>query len=116
VGKPRQGTISITCEKKQSRMVITVRDNGRGLDADAIRQKAKDLPAFATIDVSSLSDAQAMALIFKTGFSTAKVAALDAGRGVGLALVKTRIEENGGQLKVRTGKGKYTEFEISVPT
>jgi two-component system chemotaxis sensor kinase CheA len=115
-GKPRQGTISITCEKKESRMVIIVRDNGRGLDADLIRHRAKDLPAFAATNLAALTDAQAMSLIFKPGFSTSRTATLDAGRGVGLSLVKSRIEENGGQLKVRTGKGKFTEFEISLPT
>ncbi len=115
-GKPRQGTISITCEKKESRMVIVVRDNGAGLDADAIRGRAKTLPAFVKMNVESLNDAQAMALIFQPGFSTARTTTLNAGRGVGLALVKNRIEENGGRLKVRTGKGKYTEFEISLPT
>jgi two-component system chemotaxis sensor kinase CheA len=115
-GKPRQGAIIIGCEKKQSRLVVTVRDNGHGLDADAIRAQARTLPAFADVDVAGLNDAQAMSLIFKPGFSTVGTATLAAGRGVGLALVKRRVEEAGGQLKVRTGKGKYTEFEISLPT
>jgi two-component system chemotaxis sensor kinase CheA len=115
-GKPKQGTIVIGCEKRQSRLWVTVRDNGRGLDPEAIRERAKTLPEFAKLDLAGLSDGQVMSLIFKPGFSTSASASLAAGRGVGLALVKRRVEEAGGQLKVRTGKGKYTEFEISLPT
>ncbi len=115
-GKPQRGNIVIGCEKRQSRLRITVRDNGTGLDPGAIRERAKSLPAFADLDLDRLTEAQAMSLIFRPGFSTSMTATLDAGRGVGLSLVKRRIEEAGGLLKVRTGKGKFTEFEISLPT
>ena len=72
--------------------------------------KAKTLPIFSGTDVNSLTDAQVMALIFKPGFSTTRVANLDAGRGVGLSLVKNRIEESGGNLKVRTGKVPWSPW------
>ncbi|MBN2351643.1 MAG: Hpt domain-containing protein [Spirochaetales bacterium] len=115
-GKPQRGNIVIGCEKRQSRLRVTVRDNGGGLDPNAIRERAKTLPAFANLDLDKLSEGQVMSLIFKPGFSTSAAATLDSGRGVGLSLVKRRVEEAGGLLKVRTGKGKFTEFEISLPT
>jgi len=115
-GKPRNGMIQVSCEKRNSRIWVTVRDDGAGLDPDVIRHKAKSLPAFASLALDTLSDAQTVGLIFKPGFSTASQATLAAGRGIGMSMIKKRIEEHGGQLKVRSAKGKYTEFEISLPT
>jgi len=116
LGKPPQGLIQLGCEKREGKIHITCRDNGQGLDPQTIKQKAQNLEAFQGLPLDSFNDLQLISLIFKPGFSTTSSVNLASGRGIGLSLIKQRLEDYSGELKVRTTKGKFTEFEIILPT
>lgn len=103
-------------KKKDGKIHLTCRDNGQGLDPQVIKQKAQTLEAFQNLPLDSLTDLQLISLIFKPGFSTTSTVDFASGRGIGLSLIKQRLEEYNGELKVRTAKGKFTEFEIILPT
>lgn len=114
--KQRIGTISIATERQDGNLTITFRDDGRGFDADKIRARAKQLAMFQNTDIDSLSNSQVIALVFREGFTSSDTATMHSGRGVGLRLVKNKIEAGGGTFKIRSAKDKYSEFVISFPT
>ncbi|MFA6507777.1 MAG: ATP-binding protein, partial [Treponemataceae bacterium] len=113
-GKSAEGRISLVMQWGPDSLTIKYMDDGQGLNARAIREKAKTIPEFAE-NADSL-DANALAkLIFRPGFSTASGTDLSAGRGVGMALVRRRVSEAGGKLTVKSSPGKYLEFAITLP-
>jgi len=113
-GKPEEGRISLSLAWGADSLTIRYQDDGKGLDAKAIREKARGIPEFAET-ADSLDANEIAKLIFRPGFSTAKGSDLSAGRGVGMALVKRRIGEAGGKLAVKSTPGKYLEFAITLP-
>lgn len=113
LGKEKIGTIQLTAKTQGSTLVIQLSDNGKGLDFDAIAKKAliKDL-----IKEDQSKDKSVLTkIIFSSGFSTAEQADMYAGRGVGLNLVKDRVKELGGTIKLQSEKGKGTKFIITLP-
>ncbi|MBN1648195.1 MAG: Hpt domain-containing protein [Spirochaetales bacterium] len=114
-GKTAQGNLNVSTDRSGSELRISVTDDGRGIIPARILEAAGKMKSFAGKDLSGLSGGQVMALIFHPGFSTKSSSDLAAGRGIGMSLIKTRIEEAGGKLKVRTAPGKYTEFNIIFP-
>ena len=100
---------------EDGKLTLYFKDDGRGLNAQTIKQKAKTIAAFKNMDLDSMSDQKVLSLIFHPRFSTAKQATLAAGRGIGLNLIKSTIEQNGGNLKVRSARGKFCEFIITLP-
>lgn len=109
------GEIKIQLEETPGQLVLTYRDDGRGFDLGAIRKKALENPVFAQMDVAHMDEAHLAKLVFHPGFSTAPGTTYSAGRGIGLSLVKHRVEESGGTIKVRFLPGKFTEFIIKMP-
>ncbi len=91
-------------------MEVLFQDDGRGLDLDRIRQRALEL-----FGNKALSDDQAAQVIFEPGFSTAAITTGDAGRGVGLDLVKGRVESLGGMILVHSEPGVFCAFQIVLP-
>ncbi|MEW6218164.1 MAG: ATP-binding protein [Thermodesulfobacteriota bacterium] len=112
-GKDQQGLLAIWARREDERLILTVADDGRGLDCAAIRRKAVErglIPAAADLD-----DAAIRALIFAPGFSTAEAVTKVSGRGVGMDVVRAAIEGSGGRIQIESEPGRGTTFELVVP-
>ncbi len=114
-GKPQKGTLSLSASQEGNFVVITVSDDGKGLDRDAIIKKASSLGLIPPEKISSLTESQIHQLIFAPGFSTAETVSDLSGRGVGLDVVKKNIERIGGTVMVRSVKGKGTTILLRIP-
>ena len=112
LSKRGKGTIVVSAEQDRGEVVFKVSDDGAGLDVKKIRKKAIERKIISKTAV--LSDAEITELIFKQGFSTVDLT-LGAGRGIGLDVVKSTIEEIGGTLQVQSTAGKGSEFTFRVP-
>jgi two-component system chemotaxis sensor kinase CheA len=95
-------------------VVLRVSDDGRGVDAELIARAAAERGLVAA--GARVTEEQALRLIFRPGFSTAARASLVSGRGVGLEVVERAVEEAGGEVRVRTRRGRGTTFELRLPT
>jgi two-component system chemotaxis sensor kinase CheA len=107
-GKPAQGEIRLHVRQAGPDVIITIRDDGRGVDVARVRAKAGVAPGAST-------DGAALQLIFRTGLSTAEEVTDVSGRGVGLDVVRTNVEAVRGRIEVNSRPGAFTEFTISVP-
>ncbi|OHD19662.1 MAG: hypothetical protein A2Y38_11810 [Spirochaetes bacterium GWB1_59_5] len=112
-GKPPAGTITMKAQHAGAFVRISVSDDGEGLDREKILQKAIERGLVASD--TRLTDDEIDQLIFKPGFSTADVVSSVSGRGVGLDVVKTAIDQLGGILTVHSWIGKGTEFNLDIP-
>lgn len=112
-GKPAKGTIRLGARRERGEVVIEVEDDGAGINIDNIRAKAISEGLISPED--PLTRAQVASLIFRPGFSTASEVTDIAGRGVGMDIVKSTIEEVSGNIQIRTKKGVGTKFIIRVP-
>ena len=113
-GKSAQGTISINAAYRGDRIAITVKDDGRGLDLEKIQTRARQL-GLITPDSQGRNKRDLIQLIFQSGFSTAEELTDLAGRGVGMDVVKTNLEQIGGTIEVDTLPDVGTTFTIAVP-
>jgi two-component system chemotaxis sensor kinase CheA len=118
IGKPRKGTLSIRSSSKMpsDSFVFTFRDDGRGLDPSHIRDRAVSKGLIAPDAAASMTDEQIVALIFRPGFSTSEETTTDAGRGIGMNVIKEAIVDKlGGRLSLNSEPGKFTEFSFTIP-
>lgn len=112
-GKPEVGQIEITIESAGGNVILEMKDDGRGLDLDAIRRKAVERKLIpADID---LTDDEARALIFLPGFSTAGNVSQVSGRGVGMDVVASSVREMGGFVDLQSEFGKFTRIQLNLP-
>ncbi|MFY9769639.1 MAG: chemotaxis protein CheA [Xanthobacteraceae bacterium] len=114
-GKPRRGTIRLTASRQGGYVVIEIVDDGRGLDAARIKAKALEAGLISEPDVSAKSQAEINNLIFTPGFSTALEVTSISGRGVGMDVVRSNIEQIGGTVDVKSSPGSGTSFIIKIP-
>lgn len=114
-GKPATGTIKLRAFHQENQIVITVEDDGRGMDPDLIRQKAVQKGIITPEVAARLGDREAINLIFAPGFSTADKVSDVSGRGVGMDIVRTHIEKINGVVDIDTTPGKGTKFTIRLP-
>lgn len=112
-GKPAQGNVWLSAQHQGGRLVIEVRDDGRGLNAAAIKKRAIERGLMAPD--ANLSDDEIHQMIFAPGFSTKNEVTDLSGRGVGLDVVKTNIAELKGELQLTTRLGHGTSFRIILP-
>ncbi|WP_116810842.1 Hpt domain-containing protein [Steroidobacter cummioxidans] len=112
-GKPAQGTIKVGLHREGSEMVIVLEDDGRGIDVNAVRERAKQRGLLQAGRV--LTDEEAMQLILEPGFSTASSITQHAGRGVGMDVVVNEIKKLGGALFTASEIGKGVKFTIRLP-
>ena len=115
LGKPRQGVIEITAQAHGGRVLITVRDDGRGMDPQQLRETAVRKGLIGSEAASALSDQEALELIFMPGFSTAKLITDVSGRGVGMDVVRTNLADIGGEVQVESQPGIGTKVTLSLP-
>ena len=113
--KSETGLIHLTAIHEGSQVIITVSDNGRGIDAEALSEKAINTNLVTQEQVSRMSVKQKINLIFLPGFSTAKTVSDISGRGVGMDVVKTNIEKLGGHVDLDSTIGKGTIVIIRLP-
>jgi chemosensory pili system protein ChpA (sensor histidine kinase/response regulator) len=114
-GKPAKGTVYLHAAHRGNSVVIEVEDDGGGLDVDKIKAKAVAVGLIRPEQAPDLPYADALKLIFLPGFSTADQVGDQAGRGVGMDVVKRVIESMNGQIDIETEKGVGTKFTLSLP-
>jgi two-component system chemotaxis sensor kinase CheA len=112
-GKPRQGTVHLAAVHSGDSVIIEIRDDGKGLDRDAIRAKAIEKGLLNEAD--DLPDAELFQLIFAAGFSTAQNVTSVSGRGVGMDVVKRAIEALRGSVHIESKKGQGTVIRVKIP-
>ncbi|WP_137226496.1 chemotaxis protein CheA [Shewanella sp. MEBiC00475] len=114
-GKPRAGTITLSASQEGDHILLKIEDDGAGMDPEKLKQIAINRGVLDEDAASRMTDSEAYNLIFAPGFST-KVEISDiSGRGVGMDVVKTRINQLNGTVHIDSMKGKGTILEIKVP-
>ncbi|MEP7184811.1 MAG: chemotaxis protein CheA [Rhodanobacter sp.] len=114
-GKPAKGRVCLSASQRGERIVISVSDDGRGMDAEVLRRKAVEKGVIDAVQAAHLTENECYELIFRPGFSTAATVSDISGRGVGMDVVKTRVAELGGTLRVSSKLGQGSELELTVP-
>jgi two-component system chemotaxis sensor kinase CheA len=114
-GKPERGIILLTARHEQGRIIITVEDNGRGIDIERVKAKAVEKGQLTRADADVMKDKDAIDLIFLSGLSTARKVSDVSGRGVGMDIVHNNIELLSGNILVETWQGRGTKFSIILP-
>jgi two-component system chemotaxis sensor kinase CheA len=114
-GKPRQGTITLDAFHRGNSILIQVSDDGRGLNLDKIRRKALDKGLVSLADLDRMSPQQLYQLIWEPGFSTAELVTEISGRGMGMDIVRSKIEELSGTVELESAPGIGTTFTIKLP-
>ncbi len=114
-GKPPKGVIRLGAARARNRVEITVADDGRGIDVEAVRKKAVEIGLFRDEDSRRMANAEIFACLFRPGFSTRAAVSELSGRGVGLDVAKTRVEALGGTIEISSTPGTGAEFRVSLP-
>ncbi|MEK7809922.1 MAG: chemotaxis protein CheA [Chloroflexota bacterium] len=114
-GKAERGTITLTARHEESRIIITVEDDGRGIDVERVKASAAKKNLISEDEAAKLSPEEAIDLIFLPGLSTADKVSDVSGRGVGMDIVRTNIERLSGNVTVETWAGRGTRFQIALP-
>lgn len=114
-GKPEVGSIFLDAYQDGNNVVIEVRDDGAGIDVNKIRSKAIDKGTITVEQADSMTDKEIIELLFKPSFSTAEKITDVSGRGVGLDVVKSKIEALGGDVECRSVIGEGSTFTIRLP-
>ncbi len=114
-GKPEEGTVWLKAYNEGNMIVIEIKDDGHGMDAEKLKQKAIEKGIITPSEAENMGDKEAFMLIFKPGFSTAAKVTSVSGRGVGMDVVKTNIEKLNGIIEVDSVKGKGSTFKLKIP-
>jgi two-component system, chemotaxis family, sensor kinase CheA len=114
-GKEAFGTIRLQAKRDRSYVVVSVSDDGKGIDADAIRQRSVAKGLISAEDAGKLTDEEALRLIATPGFSTVDNATEVSGRGVGMDVAKTKVENIGGTFRIQSRKALGTTFILKFP-
>lgn len=115
VKKKEKPEISLTAEKNGKYRIITFKDNGKGIQHDKLREKAIASKKWTKNELDSWTDDEVAELIFQPGISTSEITSKVAGRGMGMTLVKQKLEEIRGRIEVKSESGKYCRFKIFLP-
>lgn len=114
-GAPESGNLWIKAETTRTHVVLTIRDDGRGIDPARIRQKAIDKQVLPTEQINAMSNAEVIDLVFHPGFSTAEQITDVSGRGVGMDVVRTTIRDHDGDIHVESVVNQGTVFTVEIP-
>ena len=114
-GKPEVGSIFLDAYQDGNNVVIEVRDDGNGIDTQAVRDKAIERGIITPEQAEHMSEKESIGLLFNAGFSTAKVVSDVSGRGVGLDVVKSKIESLSGEVEVKSKLGEGSSWIIRLP-
>jgi len=114
-GKPPRGVIRVAAARARNRVEISVSDDGQGIDVEAVRRKGVEMEFFGEEESRRLPNREILFCLFRPGFSTRATVSELSGRGVGLDVVKTKVDALGGALEVTSTPGSGTQFRLSLP-
>jgi two-component system, chemotaxis family, sensor kinase CheA len=114
-GKNPRGTVVLSARHEQGRIVLTVEDDGKGIDIEKLKKSAVSKGFITDTEAAAMTDEKAIDLIFASGVSTAKALSDISGRGVGMDIVRNNIERLNGTIIVETKPGQGSVFSISLP-
>ena len=114
-GKPEKGRITLSARHEGGAILIEVADDGRGRSGARLRTKAVTRGLVPPAEAAQMSDAEAMQLIFRAGFSTASQITSVSGRGVGMDVVRANIEQIGGVIELKSTEGRGACFTVRIP-
>jgi two-component system chemotaxis sensor kinase CheA len=114
-GKPRMGTVKLAASQEGDHILLTIADDGKGMDAEKLKQIAIERGVLDSDSAARMSDVEAFNLIFAPGFSTKTEISDISGRGVGMDVVKTKINQLNGAVSINSSLGEGTTLEIKVP-
>lgn len=114
-GKPRMGTVKLAASQEGDHILLTIADDGKGMDAEKLKEIAINRGVLDADAAARMSDVEAFNLIFAPGFSTKTEISDISGRGVGMDVVKTKINQLNGTVNINSELGKGTTLEIKVP-
>lgn len=115
LGKPEVGSIWLDAYQDGNNVVIEVRDNGKGIDTERVKNKALEKGSITPEQAETMTQKDIIDLLFRPSFSTAEKITDVSGRGVGLDVVKTKIEKLGGDVECKTVLGEGSNFIIRLP-
>ena len=115
LGKPRDGTIKVSAFHEGDNVVITVEDDGRGMDIDQIKQTALKKRVVSINDLEGMTDKEVFNLVFMNGYSTSPIVTDVSGRGMGLDIVRRDITHLKGRVILDTKKNSGTKFTLVLP-
>ena len=115
LGKNPEGVLLLRAHHEGGQVNIEITDDGSGIDASKIREKAIEKGVVTHEVAEAMGDKEVVQLIFQPGFSTAQTVSNVSGRGVGMDVVKTNVERIGGSVDIRTEPGEGTTFKIKIP-
>ncbi|MET4391846.1 two-component system chemotaxis sensor kinase CheA, partial [Bradyrhizobium sp. F1.4.3] len=114
-GKGEQGTIRLSAYHEGGHIIICIADNGRGLNTEKIKAKAISSGLVSEAELEKMSEAQIHKFIFAPGFSTAAAITSVSGRGVGMDVVRTNIDQIGGTIDIKSVAGEGSSVTIKIP-
>jgi two-component system chemotaxis sensor kinase CheA len=114
-GKPEQGTIRLSAYHEGGHIIICIADNGRGLNTERIKAKAVSNGLVSETELEKMTEAQIHKFIFAPGFSTAAAVTSVSGRGVGMDVVRTNIDQIGGTIDIKSVAGEGSSVTIKIP-
>ncbi len=114
-GKPKVGTVLLAAKQEGDHILLSITDDGKGMDPDVLRQKAVEKGMMDEVAASQLDDQSAFELILSAGFSTADQISDISGRGVGMDVVKSMITKLNGSIEIHSVLGEGTQINIKVP-
>ncbi len=114
-GKPESGVIRLDAYHHASHVIVSVSDDGRGIDLEKVKAKALKHGVLSPGEASRLSDAEIMDLVFRPGFTTAEEITEISGRGVGLDVVRSILQRLKGTVEIETRVGEGTTFRLKLP-
>ncbi|QFS42863.1 chemotaxis protein CheA [Nostoc sphaeroides] len=114
-GKPRVGRLFLKAFHESGKVNIEIGDDGRGLNLERLKERSQQLGLVNALQAATMSESEAMNLIFLSGFSTAQQVTHLSGRGVGMDIVKSNIEKINGTVEIYSQQGQGTTFKIKIP-
>lgn len=114
-GKPAKGTVTLAASQEGDHILLTIEDDGKGMDPEKLKEIAISRGVLDADAAARMSDVEAFNLIFAPGFSTKTEISDISGRGVGMDVVKTKINQLNGSVNIDSQLGKGTRLEIKVP-
>jgi two-component system chemotaxis sensor kinase CheA len=115
-GKPATATVSIAASRIGDRFLLEITDDGRGIDPAVVRRKAFEKRLMPSDELAALTDVQVIELVFAAGFSTSAEVSDISGRGIGMDVVRTAVEQIGGRVSLQSKPGAGTTVRIDLPT
>ncbi len=114
-GKPRVGNLLLAAGHEGNQIIISIKDDGKGIDTDRVGRKAVEKGLVTEEQLAAMSQREMFDLIFLPGFSTKEKASDLSGRGVGMDVVKTNIKKLNGLIEIRSERGQGSEFILRLP-